>query len=73
MHISRRSRVVLAIASAATVSQIGLLAIPSAQASGKTSRSSERKLTDAANGIFDVLEHANQYAQARRRTDRAWS
>jgi hypothetical protein len=57
--------VVLAIASVTTVSLIGLLAIPPAQASSQGSRSSERKLTDAADGNFDVLEQADQYGEAR--------
>ncbi|MGB2952467.1 MAG: hypothetical protein WBB74_03610 [Gaiellaceae bacterium] len=42
-----------------------LFAVTPVFAGGSQGRSSERTLTDAANGNFDVLEQANQYAEAR--------
>jgi len=65
MTLSKRSRVVLAIASVAAVATVGLVAIPPVVAGGQASRSSERKLTEASEGNFDVLEQADQYAEAR--------
>jgi hypothetical protein len=59
------SRRRLAVAGAVVVSTVGLLVATSLQAGGATSMSSERRLTEAANGNFEVLEQANQYAEAR--------
>jgi len=42
-----------------------LFAVSPVFAGGSTGRSSERALTDAAQGNFDVLEQADQYAEAR--------
>ena len=65
MTISKRSRIGLAIASVAAVVAYVLVAVPSVQAGAQTARSSERKLTDASEGNFEVLEQADQYAEAR--------
>ena len=42
-----------------------VVAVTPVGAGSTTSRSSERKLTEAANGNFEVLEAADQYAEAR--------
>jgi hypothetical protein len=42
-----------------------LLAVTPVLAGGSQGRSSERKLTEAAKGNFEVLEQADQYAEAR--------
>ncbi len=43
-----------------------VFATPVVAGSGtSTGKSSERQLTDAAQGTFDVLEQANEYAEAR--------
>jgi hypothetical protein len=41
------------------------LVVTPANAGDTSSRSSERKLTEAAEGNFEVLEQADQYAEAR--------
>ena len=59
----RRSRVGLAGALAA----LGLLVVVTSGFAGATAtgKSSERELTDAEDGTFEVLEAADQYAEAR--------
>jgi sugar lactone lactonase YvrE len=41
------------------------LAVPALAGTDPSSRSSERRLKDAAEGAFEVLERANEYAEAR--------
>jgi hypothetical protein len=60
-----RTRLRFVLVGAVAISTAGLLVVTSNQAGGAASRSSERKLTEAAAGNFEVLEQADQYAQAR--------
>ncbi len=47
------------------LSVVGALAVPASAAPGTADRSSERKLESAAEGSFEALEGAEQYAEAR--------
>jgi hypothetical protein len=60
-----RSRVVITLSGAVALATVAYLAVTPANAGNTASRSSERKLVEASEGNFEVLEQADQYAEAR--------
>src|SRR4030095_6773330 len=65
VKVFTRSRVTVALAGAVALGTAAYLVVTPANACNTASRSSERKLVEAAEGNFEVLEQADQYAEAR--------
>jgi hypothetical protein len=65
VRVFTRTRVLAALAGTAAVATVAFLAVTPVQAVSNDPRSTERKLSEADEGNFEVLEAANQYAEAR--------
>jgi hypothetical protein len=65
VKVFTRSRVRIALAGGVALATAAFLATSPVSAGNNGLRSSERKLVEAADGNFEVLEQADQYAEAR--------